>query len=150
MIFLALQFNILKWLGIFPSNNTTVWTLRALNVYRVIIFILLSSVIFLMTVQMFMAPDLTILARSIDLYTMFFSGLYKWLYMMIFNKEFSKFFSKLIPMQSQGSIAYGQSAKKFTKNYLRFIQQITSWYLCSGVITVLLNALNPLFTYQIG
>lgn len=151
MDFLDAAINVLSWIGIFSSSSDpSKWAQWALNAYRVAIFILISLLTILMTVQMFVATDLTILARTIDIWTMFFSGLYKWFCMTVFNREFMKLSTDLIKIQVQGSSAYGRTADTFTADYLKFTKHITYWYMFSGGVAVSFIVVSPLLTYPKG
>ncbi|KAL4082200.1 hypothetical protein QTP88_030194, partial [Uroleucon formosanum] len=110
----------------------------------------MTLVTLLMMVQMFIATDLTLLARTIDIWTMFFSGLYKWFYMMMFNGEFAQLKTALTQIQTQGSAAYGRSADAFTANYLKQTRKVSSWYLISGMVATFFIIVSPLLTYPKG
>ncbi|KAL5239505.1 hypothetical protein ACI65C_006915 [Semiaphis heraclei] len=111
----------------------------------------MALITFLMTVQMFVATDLTLLARTIDIWTMFFSGLYKWFYMTVFNNEFSQLKTALTQIQTQGSMAYGgRSADAFTANYLKEMQKISFWHMFSGMVAAFFIIVSPLLTYPKG
>lgn len=148
MRFLDSAINVLSWIGIFSRcSDTSKWTLWVVNAYRVAIFILIGLLTTLMTVQMCVATDLTILARTIDIWTMFLSGLYKWFCMTAFNREFMKLSTDLVMVQAQGSAAFGRSADVFTAHYLKFTKPITYWYMFSGGLAVSFIIVSPLLTY---
>lgn len=148
--YLSFEYNVLQAIGVFPSTKWTKWKQRAFNFYRTIFFIFLALVTFLMTVQMFIATDLTLLARTIDIWTMFFTGLYKWFYMVMFSGEFAQLKTALTQIQTQGSAAYGRSADEFTANYLKQTRKISSWYLFSGMVAASFIIVSPLLTYPKG
>lgn len=148
MHFLNDAINVLSWIGIFyRCSDKSKWTLRVVNAYRVAIFILISLLTILMTIQMFVATDLTILTRTIDIWTMFLSGLYKWFCMTVFNREFMKLSTDLAKIQAQGSSAFGRSADVFSRDYQKFTKQITYWYMFSGGVAATLIIASPLLTY---
>lgn len=147
MNFITLAFYSLQWIGIFSSSNPSRSILWILNVYRGVILIGIGFITCLMTIQIFLATDLTILARTIDIWTMFLSGLYKWFYMTVFNKKFAKLNSALVQIQAQGTVAYGQTADLFTANYLKLTQKVTFWYIFSGMVAVFFIIISPLLTY---
>lgn len=149
-IFLSFAYNVLRWIGVFPSNDCTAWKRWAFNFYRMIIFIVLFLGTFLMAFQMCVATDLTLLARTIDIWTMFSTGLYKWLCMAVFDDEFAKLKTAFSQIQYQGSMAYGRSADLFTANYLKQMPSISFWYLFSGVVAAFLIIISPLLTYPKG
>jgi hypothetical protein len=148
--YLSFVYNILQWIGVFPSSDSTIWTRLAFNFYRVIIFIFLALFTILMMVQMLVTTDLTMLAKTIDIWTMFFSGLYKWLYMTVFNWEFTQLKTALTQLQTQGSKAYGRSANTFTADYLKQMQKISYWYLFGGIVAAVFIIVSPLLTYSKG
>lgn len=149
MHFLNLPYNILWGIGIFSSSSSSKWALWqwVFYVYRAIIFIILIMAIVLMTIQLFVAPDLSLLARTIDFWTLFLSGLYKWFYMAKFNDEFAQLNKDLIKIQVQGEIIYGKTANQFTKNYSKQTQPITLMYLFSGIVTATFVIINPLIAF---
>lgn len=149
--YLSFAYNTLRSIGVFSSSDSTRWTQRAFDFYRAIFFIVMALITFLMTVQMFVATDLTLLARTIDIWTMFFSGLYKWFYMTVFNNEFSQLKTALTQIQTQGSMAYGgRSADAFTANYLKEMQKISFWHMFSGMVAAFFIIVSPLLTYPKG
>ncbi|XP_060840575.1 odorant receptor 83a-like [Rhopalosiphum padi] len=148
--YLSSAYNILRWIGVFSSSDSTIWTRLAFNFYRVIIFIILALFTILMMVQILVTTDLTMLAKAIDIWTMFFSGLYKWLYMMVFNWKFAQLKTALAQLQTQGSMAYGRSADAFTADYLKQMQKISYWYLFGGIVAAVLIIVSPLLTYSKG
>ncbi|CAI6344075.1 unnamed protein product [Macrosiphum euphorbiae] len=108
----------------------------------------MTSVTVLMMVQMFVVTtDLTLLARTIDIWTMLFSGMYKCFYMTVFNGEFSQLKTKLTAIQAQGSAAYGSSANAFTSSYLKPMRNISFWYMFSGMVAAFFIIVSPLLTY---
>ncbi|CAH1712457.1 odorant receptor 10a-like [Aphis gossypii] len=148
--YLSFAYNVLQWIGVLPPSDSTKWTRRVFNFYRSIIFIILTLFTTLMTVQMFVTTELTILARTIDIWTMFFSGLYKWIYMTVFNWEFAHLKFALAQLQTQGSKAYGRSADVFTADYLKQTKKISYWYLFSGFVAGFFIIVSPLLTYSKG
>lgn len=147
MTFISLSYNVLQWIGIFPSHNEAKWTMWAFNVYRLLIFLTTALFTILLSIQMIIATDLTILVRIIDILTMLLSGLYKWYCMTVYNKSFSKLRFTLVQIQAQAIVAYGEPANLFMDNYLKPTRKITLWYLCSGVIVTVCFVASPLFTY---
>lgn len=147
MTFMLLSYNVLQWIGIFPSQNESKWTSWALNVYRFLIFIIIGLVIILMSIQMVVSTDLSTITRTIDIWTMFVSGFYKWYYMTMYNVSFSKLRTMLVQIQSQGTMVYGKPANLFTANYLKYARKTTIWYLSSGVLAVFIYILHPLLAY---
>ncbi|CAI6361689.1 unnamed protein product [Macrosiphum euphorbiae] len=111
----------------------------------------MTSITVLLMVQISVATiDLSHLARTIDIWTVFFSGMYKWSYMTVFNGEFAQLKTKLTVIQAQGSAAYGSSADEFTSNYLKPMRNISFWYMFSGVVAAIFIDLYPLLTYPKG
>jgi hypothetical protein len=151
MKFLTLAYDILQWIGVFPQWIWSKWKLWVYSIYRIMIFVMIALFTVLMTVQMFVATDLTILARTIDIWTMFLSGLYKWSCMSLFHEKFVKLKTKLIEIQVQGSVAFGRrSADIFTSNYLKQTQKVTFGYMMSGLVAAGFLIMSPLLTYPKG
>ncbi|XP_060871974.1 uncharacterized protein LOC132946149 [Metopolophium dirhodum] len=149
--YLSFAYNTLRSIGVFSSSDSTIWTRRAFDFYRAIILTVMTSVMVLMMVQMFAATaDLTMLARTIDIWTMLFSGMYKWLYMTVFNGRFARLKSKLTAIQAQGSAAHGSTADAFTFNYLKPMRNISIWYMFSGMVAAFFIIVSPLLTYPKG
>lgn len=144
---LDLSFNILQYLGIFPLRNSSKCILFFFKIYRIFMFVLIASLTFLMTVQIIVATDLSLLARTIDIWTMFVSGFYKWCYMMLFNKDFAEIKSLLAQMQAKGSAEYGKSTDQFIINYTKRTRQVTICYLATGVLAVFFIILNPVIFF---
>lgn len=146
-----LSFSILRRIGVFPSQcELSKWTWWSFNLYRITIFTILVIVTVLMTVQLFVASDLTQLARTIDIWTIFWSGLYKWCFILIFNEDFAKFNTLLVQVHTQGSVIYGQLANRFTSKYLKPGQKVSTLYMFTGIISSILIVLSPLVTYPKG
>lgn len=146
IMFLDLQINVLTCLGIFPPSSER-WPRRAFIVYRTAMFVFMLFIAVTMGVQMVVATDLTTLARIIDIWTMFISGLYKWCYIAWFDREFADLNASLVRLQVQGSVARGQSARTFTADYLKRMRPITMWYMFSGLVASILIIANPLVNY---
>lgn len=148
MTFLSLSYNILQWIAIFPLQNESKWTLCAFNVYRILIFFfIVGSITILMNIQMVIATDLTIIARTIEIWIFLLSGLYKWYCMTAYNENVSKLRMTLVQIKAQETVTYSVPANLFTDNYLKSTRKITLWYLFSGVIAVFLTIVNPLLSH---
>lgn len=150
MIYLTSAYRFLHWIGVFSTSDSSAWSRWAFNVYRVFIFTVSVLITVLMTVQMFVATDLTTLARTIDIQTMLLSGIYKWFCMTVFSKKFAELSTDLIRIQAQGSVVYGKSANRFIANYLKPMDKIIFWYIMSGVAVIFFNISDPLFTFLLG
>lgn len=146
IMYLDMQINVLTCLGIFPPSSER-WSRRAFIVYRTAMFVFMLFIAVTMGVQMVVAADLTTLARIIDIWTMFISGLYKWCYIAWFDREFADLNASLGRLQVQGSVARGQSARTFTADYLKRMRPITMWYMFSGLVASILIIANPLVNY---
>lgn len=147
MNYLEYSCNFLKCLGIFPPDTNSKWILFAFNIYRGILFLLSIFFTTMMTIQLPLSSDITLLARTIDIWTMCVSGLYKLLYMTVFNPDFFKLNMMLMKIQELGSNAYGRSADQFVAKYMRRVQLITVWYLISGLLLALFLCSYPLIAY---
>lgn len=152
MIFLALPYNLLKCIGIFSLHGeSSKWTLLAYNLYRGFIFVLTSMVTVLMTVQLGVVTDLTMLARTIDVWTMFLSGIFKWVFMTIFNEKFEKLKSTLIQIHAQGRVACGEyAADQFEVEFMKPTRNITWWYMFSGLMALISFCLSPILSFPKG
>lgn len=148
MTFLSLSYNILQWIGIFHcrTNQNARCVLSTCTEFLFFFFIV-GSITILMNIQMVIATDLTIIARTIEIWTFLLSGLYKWYCMTAYNENFSKLRMTLVQIKAQGTVAYGVPANLFTDNYLKSTRKITLWYLFSGVIAVFLTIVNPLLSH---
>lgn len=148
MSFLALPSNILRFVGIFPlsgpRSKCTSWTFIA---YQTLTCTLVATMTVLMTVQLILAPDLSLLTRTIDIWTIFLSGLYKWCFMTVFYRDYMEYTRALDRIQAQGSIAYGASADGFTVSYLKPTRRVCAWYLFYGQVAVTLVCTSPFMTY---
>ncbi|XP_025406273.1 uncharacterized protein LOC112680402 [Sipha flava] len=145
MDFLTLAFDILQWIGVFPSREWSKWKSWFYSVYQIMIFTIIFLTTILMTIQMFVSTDLTILARTIDMWTLFLSGLYKWFYMSLFHEDFARLKTKLFEIQALGSVAFGRrSADMFTTNYLKKMQRVTFVHMMSGTVVIGLTIVSPL------
>ncbi|XP_050436327.1 odorant receptor Or1 [Adelges cooleyi] len=149
MSYLELQANVLKWIGIFPpvDSSSSPTLFRAYTVYRVLFISVVSVVAFATTLQLLVAPDLTMIARTIDLWTMFVSGIFKWYCMARSSDDFMEFNTNLMAIQNQGLILYGRRAQRFTADYMGPVRQTTVIYLLCGLCAVLLYTINPLLNY---
>lgn len=150
MPFLDFSVKVLSFNGIFSFPDTSKRAALFFNIYRVIIFLYSVFCLFMMAVQLFLTPDLSQLTRTIDLWTVIFSGFYKWCFMVWYRDDFVKFNTALIHVQEQGSAAYGSSTDRFTANYSKIIRTFTLCYLSFGLVTPLLISLNPFLTYPMG
>ncbi|XP_050521096.1 uncharacterized protein LOC126894259 [Daktulosphaira vitifoliae] len=100
-----------------------------------------------MTIQLTKAPDITMVARTIDLLTMCSTGLYKWYCMVKFSDEFIVFDTQLVQIQTQGLVSYGSEAQQFTRNHLRPMKKITIIYLLCGFFMDIIIIFSTLITY---
>jgi len=146
--FLDTPFNILRCIGIFPFGTTSKWKSWIFDIYRVLVFGLLVLIVLLMTIQLYVSPDLSVLARTIDIWTMVLSGLYKWCCMTLFHERYANLRTTLTNIQEQGSAAYGNSANRYTENYLKRTKCVTVWYMFGGFIGAVLLTVSPFFTYS--
>ncbi|VVC39900.1 Olfactory receptor, insect [Cinara cedri] len=104
-----------------------------------------------MTVQLCLVTDLTMLARTIDVWTLFMSGIFKWVFMMVFNEEFAKLNSTLTQIHAQGRVAYGEyAADEFEVEFMKPTRKITWWYMFTGLIVTTIICLSPILSYPKG
>lgn len=150
MKYLGSAYRILQWIGVFSPSHPSTWSWWAFNVYRAFVCMITSSVAVLMTVQVYVSTDLTLLARTIDMWTMFLSGIYKWMCMVAFSAKFAELYTGLVRIQTQGSLAYGRSADRFTKDYLKLMDKITYCYVLCGPLVAMFYTVSPFLTYPQG
>lgn len=136
---LGAQFAVLRWLGVFSPGVP--W---AANVYRAAVFTLVSTVAGLMTVQIFAAADLIGLARTVDIWTLLLSALYKWSYMVARSGEFAELNAALSRMRGTGAGADRIAGRS------RLSRRSAVWYMALGATASLTNIVAPLLTYPKG
>ncbi|XP_050535850.1 odorant receptor 43a isoform X2 [Daktulosphaira vitifoliae] len=148
MAYMDLQLNVLKWCGMLHLTNcSSKLALKMFNIYRITIFFLVSISVITLTTQLTVTSSMLMLAKTIDMWTMAISGMYKWFCMIKFSNDFIAFDTSLVQIQTNAVLIYGSKANKFTKNHLRYTKKITVFYLLSGFIGVICIILMPLFAY---
>lgn len=109
--------------------------------------VLLTSIS--MTVQLFITSNMDMMARTIDLWTVCLTGLYKWSYVVMFNYKFLEFQTLLESVHAQAIVAYGPKAHRFTANYLRRLRVICVAYVYSAFfvsISLTLSTINTSYS----
>ncbi|XP_050436328.1 uncharacterized protein LOC126843064 [Adelges cooleyi] len=148
---LDLQVDVLRLLGIFPpANGSNATAMIAFNIYRVMFFAVVGIVTLSMTVQIFAAPDLSVLARTVDMWTMSFTGLYKWACMTWCSDRYAEFQSALLTIGDQGTKAYCQSSRLFVAKRMKSTRCVTVVYLITGIALSAFLIVSPLITYSKG
>lgn len=140
-------FNMCQWWGLFVPKNR--WQIMYRG-YQAAVITVVGAVTISMTIQLFVAPDLTMLARTIDLWTMCWTGLYKWCAMATFSERFQEFRTLAAIIRKQSTAVYGPWAHQFTVAYQRKMNIISYAYVFSGFPVVVLLSVGPLMTYQQG
>lgn len=159
MGYLDFPVNILRCVGVFPlsddeSRSTVSWSSRAFHVYQTVLFVLTTTTTVLMSVQVFVAPNMNLLTRTVNIYTMFLSGLYKWCVMRAFSGRYAELDATLDRVQAQGSVAYHvvsvgcESADAYTANYLKHTRTLSALYLLIGILGAVTGNISPFFSYS--
>lgn len=136
-----------RWWGLFAPRNRWQIVYRG---YQSAVVTVVGIITISMTIQLFVAPDLTMLARTIDLWTMCWTGLYKWCSMATFSERFQEFRTLAAVVRKQSAAVCGPSADQYTVVYQRNMNIISYVYVFSGFPVVVLLSLGPLMTYQKG
>ncbi|VVC25909.1 Olfactory receptor, insect [Cinara cedri] len=141
-----------RLIGLFPPDRAESWPASvAHRAYQVSLFAVVSVVTTTMTIQLFVAPDLTMLARTIDIWTMCLSGLYKWFCLAVFTEKYRTLHGLLDSVQTQAGVVYGPTAScHFIANHSRRIGFISYSYGLSGLITGVILTLGAMFSYSKG
>lgn len=159
MGYLDFPVNILRCFGVFQlsgdkSRLTVSWSSRAFHVYQTVLFVLMTTTTVSMSVQVFMAPNMDLLTRTVNIYTMFLTGLYKWCVMTAFSGRYVELDAVLDRVQAQGSVAYrvvgagGESAGAFTADYLKHTRTLSALYLLAGALGAVSGSISPFFPYS--
>lgn len=138
-------YNMCRWLGIFrPAGQS--WPAAAAYVaYQAAFFTVVFAVSASMTVRLFAsADDLTMLARTIDLWTMCWTALYKWTAMVACDGPFRQFHARL------AAAGDGARADLYAAARLRHAGPVSYAYVLSGFLVAVSMSLSPLISYPRG
>lgn len=107
----------------------------AYRAYQAAIFAVVSVTSVSMTVQLFRTSDMKMMARTIDLWTVCLTGLYKWSYVVAFDREFREFRRLMDGVHAQAAVAYGPTAaRRFAAGHLRRLRAISVAYVYMGLV----------------
>lgn len=115
--------------GMFPPETDAKFVATAYRGYQAMFFVLVLITSISMTIQLFLTSDMETMARTIDLWTVCFTGLYKWSYVVVFNCKFLEFQKLLDRVHAQAIVTYGPKVHGFTGNYLRRLRMISDGYM---------------------
>lgn len=151
---LITAFTLCRWLGLFPPETDSKLARAMYRAYQVTFFAVVSTVSMSMTIQLFAAPDLTVLARTIDMWTLCWTGLYKWTCMAVRARQYSQFHWLLFDVQSQGARTYdgdsGPGSDRFTVDRLKSLKVVSHSYVLSGFVVVTFLTAGFTMTYPQG
>lgn len=139
-----------RLLGLFPPENGSKFVTTAYRAYQVVIFVVVCVVSTSMTIQLCVSPDMKTMARTIDLWTMCWSGLYKWSYFVVHIDEFRTFHRLLDGVHAQATVAYGPAAHQFIVKQLKGLRIVSNLYALSGFFLAVSLTLGVLITYPKG
>lgn len=147
---LSTAIRLCRLLGLFPPETNSWYVRVAYRTYQTIIFSVMSLVSTSMTIQLFTAPDMNLLARTIDMWTVCWTGLYKWFYLAAFIDEFRAFHRLLNATQAQAIVARGMVTQKVAIKHLRLIPIASNAYAFSGFVLAIFLSLGAMITYPKG
>lgn len=133
-----------RLMGLFPPETAS-WPVRAAyRTYQTMFFTVVCLVSTSMTIQLFTSPDMRLLARTIDMLTMCWTGLYKWFCMVVFVREFHAFHRLL------DATAASQGTARVNGHRLGLIPAVSNAYAFSGFILAIFLSLGAVITYPKG
>lgn len=146
---LSSSIRLCRLLGLFPPETGTKFVTTAYRAYQMVIFVIVGIVSTSMTIQLYVSPDMKTMARTIDLWTMCWSGLYKWAYIVVYVNEFQMFHRILDGVHTQATVVYGPCAQQFTVKQLKGLRMISNLYALSGLFLAIVLTLGVI-TYPKG
>ncbi|VVC25910.1 Olfactory receptor, insect,DHS-like NAD/FAD-binding domain [Cinara cedri] len=138
-----------RLIGLFPPGSKPD-VAAAYRAYQVLLFAVVSTVTATMTIQLFIAPELDTLARTIDIWTMCLSGLYKWYCLAVFVDKYRTLHGLLDRVRVQAEVVYGPSAHRFMANHVRRVGLISNVYGLSGILVAGFLSLGAMYSYPKG
>lgn len=133
-----------------PPHRSTPFFRLAHRAYRIAFLVIVATVSTSMTVQLFVAPDLSSVARTIDLCTVCWSALYKWCAVVKCDRSFGEFGSRLANVHEQAVTAYGQTANRYVADRMRRIRTVSYAYVATGYAVIVMVLFGPILTYPKG
>lgn len=146
---LSASIRLCRLLGLFPPETGTKSVTKAYRAYQMVIFAMVGIVSTTMTIQLCVSPDMKTLARTIDVWTLCWSGLYKWAYIVVYVKKFRKFHRLLDGVHTQATVVYGPGTQQFTVNQLKGLRMVSNLYGLSSLLFAIIITLG-LMTYSKG
>lgn len=134
---------VLRFFGLLPPRDPSERVSLFFRVSRAVLLAVIVTVTVSMSVQLFVAPELDQLARTIEIWTLLLSGLYKLGYVIAKGDDFVKLNDALTRARTTAD-------RSAVADRLRHVRRMTQWYLFSGVIGWILGVVNPLVSYPRG
>lgn len=139
-----------QFIGLHPPENHSRLVLAAYRAYQAVVFVVIGIVSTSMTVQLFISTDLTMVARTIDLWTMCWTGLYKWTSFAVSVNPHLAFCRRLADIQAQAVVLHGPTADRYMADRLKRVGVISTVYVLSGFFVVFFLSLSAIVTYPKG
>lgn len=149
-----------RLLGLFPPETESRYVRAAYRAYRAALFVVVCLVTLSMTVQLFTAPNMNLLARTIDMWTMCWTALYKWFYVAAFGTEFLAFHRLLDATRTQADAVLQQmhaahdhgpaAARRAADEHARLVPLVSNAYALSGFVLTVFLCLGTMVTYPKG
>lgn len=151
---LSTAIGLCRLLGLFPPETGSRYVRMAYRTYQTIIFTVMCLVSTSMTIQLFTAPDMNLLARTIDMWTVCWTGLYKWFYLAAFVDELRAFHRLLNATQDQAIVARNMVTRRVTRIIEhptpKLIPIASNAYAFSGFVLAVFLSLGAMITYPKG
>lgn len=147
---LSTAIGLCRLLGLFPQETNSWYVRVAYRTYQAVIFSVMCLVSTSMTIQLFTAPDMNILARTIDMWTVCWTGLYKWFYLAVFIDEFRALHRLLNATQAQAIVVRGMVTRHVAIKRLTLIPIASNVYAFSGFVLAVFLSLGAMITYPKG
>lgn len=139
-----------RLLGLFPPETGSRYVRVLYRAYQVLLFAVVCLVSLSMTIQLFTAPNMNLLARTIDMWTLCWTALYKWFYVATFDSEFHAFHRLLNATRAQAAAAHGPAVRRMADERLRLVPMVSNTYALSGFVLTVFLSLGAVVTYPKG
>lgn len=140
--------DVLRFFGVLSPRDPPESVPLFFRISRAALLVTVVAVTVSMTVQLFVAPKLDQLVRTIEIWTVLLSGLYKWGYVTAYGDHFVELNDKLVRVQA--TVVRTTADRCAATDRLRHVRRMTRWYLFSGVFGLVLGVVNPLVSYPRG
>lgn len=147
---LSTAISLCRLLGLFPPETESWYVRVAYRAYQVLLFVVVCLVSSSMTIQLFTAPNMNLLARTIDMWTLCWTALYKWFYVATFVSEFHAFHRLLDATRVQATVAHSPAARRVIDKRLRLVPVVSNTYMLSGFVLTIFLSLGVIITYPKG